>query len=458
MTAKWVGRCNRCGGWDTVHQALPAAGAAGGAGRVTPAPAVRPAQTIDQVSLDQLSARPTGLAELDRVLGGGLVPGAVVLLGGEPGVGKSTLLLDVAARAARSGQNVLYVTGEETLRQVRLRAQRIGAANSGLKLANSCELAEVLGLVAGDPPQLLVVDSIQTLSAAQLDGTPGGVAHVRAVTSALVQEAKAREMACVLVGHVTKDGSVAGPRTLEHLVDVVCLFEGDKTGALRLLRTSKNRFGPSDEVGCFEMTAGGISQVTDPSGLFLELGGSRVAGACAGITMEGRRALGVEVQALVAKSAVASPRRTTSGLDGSRLAMVLAVLERRCGLSLAGQDVYASTVGGAKVTDPALDLTLALACASACWDLLMPPFTVALGEVGLGGQIRSVPGLAARLAEAGRLGMVTAIVPAGGAQHAPAGLRVVEVDDVRSALRYLATHGTSEADFDALLNVGSSRN
>jgi len=390
--------------------------------------------------------QPTGVGELDRVLGGGLVPGSVTLVGGEPGVGKSTLLLQVAAQLANAGQKVLYVTGEETTRQVKLRAERIGALAPGLKLAASGELEQVLALADQEKPTLLVLDSIQTLSSPAVEGAPGGVAHVRAVTAQLVRQAKAREMACLLVGHVTKDGTVAGPRTLEHLVDLVCLFEGESQGALRWLRATKNRFGPSDEVGCFEMTAQGVVSVTDPSGLFVCDVGPPVTGSCLGVTMAGRRPVVVEVQALVAPSAMANPRRTTSGVDQARLTMILAVLGRRCGLSLSGQDVFASTVGGARAAEPAFDLTLALACASARFDLMVPPGTVCLGEVSLGGQIRPVSGLDRRLEEAARMGLTRAIVPRGGRTvRRPDGLQVQEVSQLAEALRLLQAAGLPAA-------------
>jgi len=378
------------------------------------------------------------MSELDRVLGGGLVPGSVALIGGEPGVGKSTLLLQVAARAASGGHKVLYVTGEETPRQVKLRAERIGALAPGLKLAASNELEQVIGLANSEAPALLVLDSIQTLSSQVVEGTPGGVAHVRAVTAELVRQAKARDMACLLVGHVTKDGSVAGPRTIEHLVDVVCLFEGEASGSLRWLRATKNRFGSSEEVGCFEMTAQGVRSVADPSGLFVDAGGSPVTGTGLGVIMQGRRPVVVEVQALVAPSAMANPRRTTSGVDQARLTMILAVLGRRCGLSLAGQDVFASTVGGARATEPAFDLALALACASARFDLMLPPDTVFLGEVSLGGQVRPVSGLDRRLEEAARMGLTKAIVPSrGGGKLGASGLEVHRVTELSSALRVI---------------------
>jgi len=400
--------------------------------------AVAGAQAIDQIGSSEADAWSTGVGELDRVLGGGVVPGSVTLVGGEPGVGKSTLLLDVAARAVRQGRTVLYVTGEETARQVHLRAERIGALVPGLKLAATGELEQVLALAEREQPELLVLDSIQTLSSTTVDGVSGGVNHLRAVTAQLVREAKYREMACLLVGHVTKDGSVAGPRTLEHLVDVVCLFEGDRHSSLRLLRATKNRYGPSDEVGCFEMTAQGITEVDDPSGLFVDLDGPRVAGSCLGVAMEGRRPVAVEVQALVAPSTMANPRRTTSGLDAARLTMILAVLARRCGLSLAGQDVFASTVGGARVSEPAFDLALAMACASARFDLALAPGTVCLGEVSLGGQIRPVAALDRRLSETARLGLTHVIAPPGSAATAlDLSLDIEEVSQLDQALRVL---------------------
>jgi DNA repair protein RadA/Sms len=347
------------------------------------------------------------------VLGGGVVPGSAVLVGGEPGVGKSTLLLDVAARAAAGGRRVVYLTGEESASQVAARASRIGACHSGVKLAAVTELSQALAVVAAERPDLLVVDSIQTLSSAELDSAPGGVTHVRAVTAALVTAAKSGAMACVLVGHVTKDGLVAGPRTLEHLVDAVLMFEGDRQSALRLLRCTKNRFGSADEVGCFEMTEEGIREVVDPSGLFLAFGSLSTPGSCTSVMMEGRRPMAVGIQALAVESAGGTPRRTVSGLETPRTAMLLAVLEARCGLAMRGHDFYAATVGGVRCQDPATDLAVALAAASAHFGMLIPPGLVALGEVGLGGQIRPVRALERRLEEAGRLGFSQAIIPSG---------------------------------------------
>ncbi|GEL95317.1 DNA repair protein RadA [Cellulomonas composti] len=433
-TAKWVGRCGECQAWGTVVEGL---GPGGGAPRTAAvAPTRSPARSIVEIPVESAAARPTGVAELDRVLGGGIVPGAVVLLAGEPGVGKSTLLLDVAARAARGGRRVLYVTGEESAAQVRLRAGRIRALDPNLLLADETDLATVLGHVEQVSPDLLVLDSVQTIASAQVEGTAGGVAQVREVASALIQTAKARDLPVVLIGHVTKDGSVAGPRTLEHLVDVVCQFEGERHSRLRLLRATKNRYGPTDEVGCFDLSDTGILGVEDPSGLFVSQAIHAVPGTCLTVTLEGRRPLATEIQALVAPSAAPNPRRTTSGVDSSRLAMVLAVLQRRLGVRLADQDVYVSTVGGARAVEPAADLALALAAVSSRQEQALPRGLVAIGEVGLAGEIRTVTGVTQRLAEAARLGFTRAIVPAGALDEVrpPEGLTTVAAADLVEAV------------------------
>ncbi|MDR0592178.1 MAG: DNA repair protein RadA [Bifidobacteriaceae bacterium] len=432
---KWTGRCGGCGQWGTVEEVAPAARRGGPPG--LPAAKLTP---ITEVPAELAKPWPTGVGELDRVLGGGIVPGSVVLLGGEPGVGKSTLLLEVAARAAGAGRRVVYLTGEESASQVASRAVRIGASHGGVKLAAVTELGQALDLARGEAPDLLVVDSIQTLSSTELDSAPGGVTHVRAVTAALVAAAKQGSMACLLVGHVTKDGLVAGPRTLEHLVDAVAMFEGDRHSALRLLRCTKNRFGSADEVGCFEMTEDGIREVIDPSGLFLAGGDPVVPGSCTGVMMEGRRPVAVGVQALAVMAATGSPRRAVSGLESSRAAMLLAVLEARCELDLRGRDFYCATVGGIRCQDPAVDLAVILAAASAHFGLVVPSGTVAVGEVGLGGQIRPVKALERRLEEVARLGFGRAVIPPGVAPRlssADAGLDIVPVGDVAGALRIL---------------------
>ncbi len=391
------------------------------------------------------------------MLGGGLVPGGVVLLAGEPGVGKSTLLLDVAQQwasgAAAEAGPALVVSGEESAAQVRLRAERIGALHEKLYLAAETDLAAVFGHLDDVRPGLLVLDSVQTFSAPGADGVPGGVTQVRAVAAAIVAVAKERGIATVLVGHVTKDGQVAGPRVLEHLVDVVLQFEGDKFSSLRLVRGLKNRFGAADEVGCFEMHEHGLTGLPDPSGLFLTRSGGRagdaerVPGTCAAVAMEGRRALVTEVQALVGAQVAGSPRRTVSGLDSARLSMVLAVLQSRSGLRLHEREVFAATVGGIRVVEPAADLALALCVASACNDLPLAADLVAIGEVGLTGEIRRVGAVPRRLAEAARLGFRYALVPQGSGPakgEVPAGMTVLEVPTVRAALHAAVQHSTSE--------------
>jgi DNA repair protein RadA/Sms len=429
--AKWVGRCPECQAWGTVDETSGRPGE-----KVSAGPVSAPAQRIADVPSQGAAHRPTGVSELDRVLGGGLVPGSVVLLAGEPGVGKSTLLVTAAARIAESGARCLVVTGEESAAQVRLRAERVGALVDDLYLAAETDLSAVLGHIETVAPAVLVVDSVQTFASSTVDGAAGGVSQVREVAGALTRIAKERGIATILVGHVTKDGSVAGPRVLEHLVDVVLHFEGDRHSRLRLVHTVKNRFGPADEVGCFDLTDSGIVGLADPSGLFLSHISDPVPGTCVTVTMEGRRALVTEVQALVAKSSLATPRRATSGLDSARVAMVLAVVERRGRRALGADDVFTATVGGVRVGDPAADLAIALAVASAAADRALPGDLVALGEVGLAGELRPVSAIAARLREAARLGFRRAVVPTG-CTVATDGLTVSEVGDIGTALALL---------------------
>jgi DNA repair protein RadA/Sms len=376
------------------------------------------------------------VAELDRVLGGGLVPGAVILLAGEPGVGKSTLLLEVAAQTARAGRRTLYVSGEESASQVRLRADRTGAIEPELYLAAETDLGAVLTHIEDTQPSLLVVDSVQTIGASGSDGVPGGVSQVKEVAAALVRTAKTHNITTIIVGHVTKDGSIAGPRVLEHLVDVVVQFEGDRHSRLRLVRAVKNRYGPTDEVGCFDLSDVGIVGLPDPSGLFLSRGSLTVPGTCVTVTLEGRRPLMTEVQSLVARSEIPTPRRATSGLDSARVAMIIAVLARRARAPLGNQDVYLSTVGGVRLTEPASDLAVAMAIASAVRDQPMPEDAVAFGELGLAGELRPVAGIPRRLAEAARLGFRAAFVPAGvlGSGGTPEGMVVHECPDIASAV------------------------
>jgi len=433
-TSKWVGRCGECQAWGTVDLQ----GGAAKAGRTQAAPVATAARPITEIAVEAARASTSGIAELDRVLGGGVVPGGVLLLAGEPGVGKSTLLLEVAARWARAGRRTLYVSGEESAAQVRLRAERTGALDDNLFLAAETDLGALLTHVDQVQPSLLIVDSVQTIGSSDVDGVPGGVTQVREVAAAVIGRAKSAGIATLLVGHVTKDGSVAGPRVLEHLVDVVLQFEGDRTSRLRLLRAVKNRFGPVDEIGCFDLVDDGIVEVPDPTGLFLSRHETAVAGTCVTVTMEGRRPLLAEVQALTVGSSMASPRRSSSGLESSRVAMTLAVVTKHCRVDLSKADVYTASVGGARLYEPSVDLAIAMAVYSAARDTVVPTDLVVIGEVGLAGELRKVNHLAARLREASRIGFTRAIVPAGSeGVDQVAGMRVKPVRDIASAVRVL---------------------
>lgn len=437
-TTKWVGRCGECQAWGSVDEVGTRPRAQTVAGPVSAV-----ARSIVEVAVDDATSRPTGVGEFDRVLGGGFVPGGVILLAGEPGVGKSTLLLEVAARTARDGIRTLYLTGEESVAQVRLRADRIGAVNAQLWLAAENDLGGALGQLDAVQPGLVVVDSVQTFASADVDGAAGGVTQVREVAHAMIRAAKQRGIAMVLVGHVTKDGSVAGPRLLEHLVDVVLTFDGDKHNSLRMIRATKNRFGPTDEVGCFELTESGIAELADPSGLFVSRHPEPVPGTCVTVTLEGRRPLVTEVQALVASTSQGNPRRTSTGVDAARVAMVIAVLAQRVRLPLANCETFAATVGGVQLREPAGDLAVALALASAASDLAIAADIVAIGEIGLAGEIRPVQGIERRLAEASRLGFRRALIPAYDGRI-PDDMRVLTVTDVQSALS-TALHDSIQA-------------
>jgi DNA repair protein RadA/Sms len=459
---RWVGRCPECQAWGTVAEAGATPRRA-----IAPGPVTRAAQPIAELDIAAARARPTGVGELDRVLGGGLVPGSVVLLAGEPGVGKSTLLLEVAHRFAAAtgsegGQRALVVTGEESTSQVRLRAERTGNLAPTLYLAAENDLAALLTHIDQVEPGLVVVDSVQTISTETVESGAGSVPQIRAVASAVIAVAKQRGIAAVLVGHVTKDGSVAGPRVLEHLVDVVLHFEGDRHSSLRLVRATKNRFGAADEVGCFEMREDGITGLPAPSGLFLSDRAVAVPGTCVTVTMEGRRPLVTEVQALVNRATGGgSPRRAVSALDGARVAMLIAVLARHGGTALGEHEVYASTVGGMAAQEPAADLAIAIALASAGHDAPMPATLCAIGEVSLSGDIRRVPALERRLAEAARLGFTTALVPAAhaGERVACDGLETLPVATLREAMSAAAnlrerSRGARRARLHAITGSG----
>lgn len=397
----------------------------------------QPARSMPDIGTEAVRMRPSGIAEFDRVLGGGLVPGSVVLLAGEPGVGKSTLLLSSAQSWAAAGHGrALIVTGEESAEQVRLRAGRIGALHPLVFLAAETDLAATLAQVAAVRPTLLIIDSVQTIAAADVDGSAGGVSQVRAVAASLIATAKEHGIATVLVGHVTKDGGIAGPRVLEHLVDVVLHFEGDRHSSLRLVRGVKNRFGRSDEVGCLQMVDDGIRSLDDPSGLFLSARRTPLPGTCSTVTMEGRRPVPVEIQTLVTpRSREGFGQRSVSGLTTARVDIVLAVLQRWGGVATHNYDVMAATVGGARVPEPAADLALAMAVWSSARDIPLATGLMVIGELGLSADVRPVAALNRRLAEARRLGFDHAIVPDGEAIEPIAGLRVSRVRDLGDALR-----------------------
>lgn len=450
-----MGRCLECDSWGTVEEVtvLSAVGGSVGArARRASAATLDPrsrAVPIGSVEPDLCRHRPTGIDELDRVLGGGVVPGSVTLLAGDPGVGKSTLLLKVAHRWAQAGKRALYVSGEESAGQIRLRADRTGCGGKEVEeiyLAAESDLHAVLGHMDVVRPALVIVDSVQTLSTSEADGVAGGVTQVRAVTATLTAAAKASGAALILVGHVTKDGAIAGPRSLEHLVDVVLHFEGDRNGALRMVRGVKNRFGAADEVGCFLLHDNGIDGVADPSNLFLDQRPTPVPGTAITVTLDGKRPLLGEVQALLAGSdsrgAGGSPRRAVSGIDHARSAMITAVLEKHTKLNIAANDIYLSTVGGMRLTDPSSDLAVAMALASAKLNLPLPPTAVTIGEVGLAGDLRRVSGMDRRLAEAARQGFNIALVPPG--CPAPSGgLRTLCAPTILAALEHMIDIATT---------------
>ncbi|MDO4929319.1 MAG: DNA repair protein RadA [Corynebacterium sp.] len=443
-TAKWMGKCPKCHEWDTfvAETTTPQT-------QSIPTPTLVPthkAQPITSIDATQTQVTSTGIGELDRVLGRGIVPGSVVLLAGEPGVGKSTLLLEVAHQwVQQEERKVLYVTAEESAGQVRLRAQRTGALHEHLYLAAEAHLEVIATHIANIEPDLVIIDSIQTMIDPNTEGVAGGVAQSRAATSMCTRMAKESGIPFLLVGHVTKDGNVAGPRVLEHLVDVVLNFEGDRHSQLRMLRGIKNRFGPTDEVGCFAQETDGIHEVPDPSGLFLSHRGKTPDGTAVTVMLDGVRPLLTEVQALVVPTESKNPRRTVTGLDPTRVPMILAVLQARASKRTQDKEVYVATVGGMRVQEPAADLAVALAVASALTRTPIPEGTVAVGEVGLAGEIRPVPDLPKRLSEAQRLGYQRAFVPAGYGnsrklREMTSGLRpdlpfeVIPVGNIRAAL------------------------
>lgn len=429
-TTKWSGRCDSCSEWNTIIQdtGLSVSGPA------KKSLGSKRGASIVLTDLATIEAPPprtkSGMDELDRVLGGGLVPASAILVGGDPGIGKSTLLLQAAAEFARSGLKTIYVSGEESSAQVRMRAQRLGLTDAPVKLAAETNLRDILTTLEAEKPQLAIIDSIQTMWSDSVDSAPGSVSQVRSAAHELTTFAKRHGMSVVLVGHVTKDGQIAGPRIVEHMVDTVLYFEGERGHQFRILRAVKNRFGPSDEIGVFEMTGRGLEQVTNPSALFLSERGTPSPGSVVFAGVEGTRPVLVELQALVAPSPHSQPRRTVVGWDGGRLAMILAVLEARCGIPFAGLDVYLNVAGGMKISEPAADLAVAAALLSAREDAALPEGAVVFGEISLSGALRPAPQTENRLKEAQKLGFTSAIAPLGGKSVEANGMTLNQMGDL----------------------------
>ncbi len=411
--AKWMGRCTDCGAWNSMVETViaPRASGAGSAGGTLSTVAPIPVSDVSALAEER---RATGSPELDRTLGGGLVPGSLILLGGEPGIGKSSLMLSVAGNIAAAGAETLYVCAEESPQQVKMRAERLGALQPKLYLLPATEIEAVVEQIERMRPALVVVDSIQTVATSLIASAPGSVSQVRDCAMQLMRVAKRTHTPICLIGHVTKEGSVAGPRTLEHMVDAVLYLEGERFHTYRLLRGVKNRFGATHEVGVFEMRGEGMVDVTNPSGLFLAERRSDATGSAVVVSMEGTRPLLVETQALVTTTVFGAPRQTATGVDRSRLQMLLAVLTKRVGLALSTQDVFVNVVGGFELTEPAVDLGIALAIASNFVERRVAADMVALGEVGLGGELRAVPRLAQRVREAAKLGFRRVVAPPSG--------------------------------------------
>ncbi|PTQ72519.1 DNA repair protein RadA [Celeribacter persicus] len=430
VTNKWSGRCDGCGEWNTISEEKPLSAA----GPTTKTLGGMRGKEIPLTTLATKEAPPprtaSGMEEFDRVLGGGLVPASAILVGGDPGIGKSTLLLQAAAKFAGAGLKVIYISGEEASAQVRMRAQRLGLEEAAVQLGAETNLRDILTTLETERPDLVIIDSIQTMWADNVESAPGSVSQVRAAAHELVSFAKTRGVSVVLVGHVTKEGQLAGPRVVEHMVDTVLYFEGERGHQFRLLRAVKNRFGPAHEIGVFEMTGDGLSEVTNPSALFLSERDEPAPGSVVFAGIEGTRPVLVEFQALVAPSPHAQARRTVVGWDGSRLAMILAVLEARCGIPFAGLDVYLNVAGGMKVSEPAADLAVAAALLSAREDAALPKDCVVFGELSLSGSLRPVGQTENRLKEARKLGFSSAIAPSQSKAGEKSGMEIRQMSDL----------------------------
>ncbi len=428
-----MGKCPGCGAWNSMIETIEERRApAQSATRLVERP-----QPLGSLEASSLARIPVPISEFDRVLGGGLVPGTLVLIGGDPGIGKSTLVLQAAAALAGGKQPVLYVSAEESVQQIGLRAERLGIPTDNILVLSGTDLDGILATASSVAPSLLIVDSIQTVSVDEISSAAGSVSQVRECTARLMQWGKSRHVPVFIIGHVTKEGAIAGPRVLEHMVDAVLYLEGERHGHFRVLRAVKNRFGSTDEVGVFEMAEAGLREVRNPSEAFLEERNGSASGSSVAVTVEGSRPILVEVQALTTPSAFGLPRRSGNGLDAGRLQLLVAVLQKRVGLALAGQDIYANVVGGMRIGEPAADLAVALAVASSFRDHPIDARLVAIGEIGLAGELRSVSQIERRLSEAHRLGFTSAIIPAASARRGTtdiAGLRVLRADTVGEAI------------------------
>jgi DNA repair protein RadA/Sms len=430
----YLGRCPGCGAWNSMIETIEERPQPARVGVRRPAELPQPLTALGATAVDRISVP---ISELDRVLGGGLVPGTLVLIGGDPGIGKSTLVLQAAAALAGVKGPVLYVSAEESAQQIRLRADRLGVRSGEVLVLSGTDLDEILASASAVSPSLLIVDSIQTVSVDDITSAAGSVSQVRECTARLMQWGKSRDIPIFIIGHVTKEGAIAGPRVLEHMVDAVLYLEGERHGHFRVLRAVKNRFGSTDEVGVFEMAESGLREVRNPSEAFLEERNETATGSSVAVTVEGTRPILVEVQALTTPSAFGLPRRSANGLDAGRLQLLVAVLQKRVGLGLAGQDVYANVVGGMRIGEPAADLAVALAIASSFRDRPIDSRLVAIGEIGLSGELRSIGQVERRLGEARRLGFDKAIIPASAARRGTtdvAGLKVIRADTVAEAI------------------------
>ncbi len=437
--SKWSGRCDNCGEWNSIIEEATEAPASGAKGKALPKGRVSKLYGLQ----GEMAAPPrieTGITELDRVAGGGFVPGSAVLIGGDPGIGKSTLLLQALASLARKGQRVIYVSGEEAIAQVRMRALRLGLADSPVLLASETNTSDIIATMAeGDIPAIVVIDSIQTLWSPVIEAAPGTVSQLKAGSEALVRFAKQKGACILLVGHVTKDGQIAGPKVVEHLVDAVLYFEGDRGHQFRILRAVKNRFGPTDEIGVFEMSDGGLKEVTNPSRLFMGSDERPSPGTAIFAGIEGTRPLLVEIQALVSPSPLGNPRRTAVGWDGNRLAMILAVLEARAGVTLSQHDVYLNVAGGLRLKEPAADLAVAAALLSSLSDTVIPHGTALFGEIALSGNIRPVSQTESRLKEAQKLGLDDAVIASNADKIKINGLNIREMATVADLVAWVAS-------------------